>query len=54
MAFRVECRPGFDYARASHKLTLRAACAFFSRTGIKLTLAGKLARNGGRVASGFL
>lgn len=55
MPFRLECRPAFDYARASHKVTLRRGRAFFSAPGSKLTLTGThaLARHDSGVTSDF-
>jgi GH15 family glucan-1,4-alpha-glucosidase len=55
MPFRIECRPAFDYARASHKLTLRSGRAFFTSPGIQLTLTAThpLARNSGGITSDF-
>src|SRR5580658_8155896 len=55
MPFRLECLPAFDYARASHKLTLRSGRAFFTAPGINLALTGThaLARHGSGVTSDF-
>jgi GH15 family glucan-1,4-alpha-glucosidase len=55
MPFRMECRPAFDYARTSHKLTLRHGQAYFIAPGAKLTLTGTHAfvRSGTSVTSDF-
>jgi GH15 family glucan-1,4-alpha-glucosidase len=42
MPFRLECRPAFDYARASHKLKLDPHCARFEGPGLSITLVSPL------------
>lgn len=55
MSFRFECRPAFDYARASHKLTIRSARAVFTAPGLKLVLTGTqpFGRDGNNITSVF-
>jgi GH15 family glucan-1,4-alpha-glucosidase len=55
MSFRLECRPALDYARARHKVTVKASHAIFSAPGIKVALSGTcaLARDGNGVTADF-
>jgi GH15 family glucan-1,4-alpha-glucosidase len=54
--FRVDCRPAFDYARASHTLDLQPGRALFVGGGLQLSLVTSvpLEREGGGVTGRFL
>jgi len=56
MPFRLECRPAFDYARASHKTFLNEKGARFDGPGLRLGLATEiqLRRDGDGVISDFI
>ncbi|CAM5327010.1 hypothetical protein SALBM311S_11996 [Streptomyces alboniger] len=50
--FRLECRPRFDYARATHELDLTARTATFRAPGMTAYLQGGIPLNGTGRTSG--
>lgn len=55
VAFRLECRPAFDYARATHQVHLKKGGARFDGPGLSLALAAAvpLQRDGAGVVADF-